>query len=169
MFEPRLEASHNHKPKSFPPDLLKLTKESLKEKYALFFENKDLKAEGAIYPEEFIVLIGFSDKNSIRQFNFECSMDYAEDSQVLDLIHLAIDAIDSMLSEEIQKTSKVDEDSEILWPQSWTRYTFENKPVFLKTSTINTDIEKMASQFLRENDTTLLEDSSLLESPQDLH
>ncbi|MCB0446093.1 MAG: hypothetical protein KDD03_01005, partial [Gelidibacter sp.] len=76
MFEPRLESSQKHTPQPLPKDLALIVKESLLEKYADFFNNKVLSVEGAIYPDELVVLVGFKNQDSIRQFNFECSIDY---------------------------------------------------------------------------------------------
>lgn len=172
MFEPRIKSSLNHKPQNVPPELLKMVSEAFREKYDLFLKTRELSTEGSVYPEEIILLIGFRNKGSIRQFNFECSLNYdveSLDEPILEKIHKAIDALDSMMSEYVQnfkeldpEADTVDDENEVVFPRDWTPFDFEKTKIFLKSSTTNTDIERLTEAFLKENDICLepaLEDS----------
>lgn len=174
MFEPRIKTSSNHKPQNIPAELLKMIKEVFSQKHASFLENKELIAEGAIYPEEILVLVGFKNKESIRQFNFECSMDYSEKDVGLDIIHKCIDAIDSMMSEYVENYKELSDDSEsvdesqgIEFPRNWSEFDFNKSKVFLKTSATNTEIERLTEAFLLENEARI--EANLEENGQDLH
>ena len=147
--EARNPSSLKHKYQPVPKDFLKLVLETFQEKYADFLKDKTLIADGAIYPEELILVIGLKNKDEkIRQVNFESSMNYENDenSQVLEKIHLCIDALDAMFAEYVE----VNGDLEM--PTLWTEFEFEDQKVYLRSSTNNIELEKMAEEFLRQHD-----------------
>ncbi len=149
MFEPRMPTSAKHLPQNLPLDLAGIIRESLLQKYT-FFSDKDLIVQGAIYPEELILLVGFKEKKSLRQFNFECSIGYhndeeAVDSGVLEKFHKGADSLDVMINEYIEAAGDIE------MPKTWSHFNFENEQVYLKTSNINTEVEKMTMNFLSEH------------------
>lgn len=159
MFEPRIEASNRHSPQSLPPDLVTMISDSMRQKYD-YFQNKDLLVLGAIYPEEIILSIGYRNRDSLRQLNFECSLDIEQENP-MDIFHLGADAIDGMIQEYIES------EGDIELPLNWTEFDFENKKIFLKTSRVNTDIENLTLEFLKEHDLSQNLPDSI--SPEELH
>jgi len=152
--DPRNSTSLKHKYQPIPKDFLKLVKETFQEKYAEFLADKTLIVDGAIFPEELILVVGIKNKNEkIRQINFECSIDYKvdyendEDGKVLDKIHLGIDGLDAMFAEYAEA------DGDIEMPKLWTEFEFEDQRIHLKSSTDNIELEKAAEEFLRQHDT----------------
>jgi hypothetical protein len=141
----RNTASLKHKFQPIPKDFLKLVQDTFTEKYADFLKDKTLIVDGAIFPEEIVLIVGFKNKNEkIRQQNFECSMDYHNDEYngVLEKIHLSIDALDAMVAEYVEANGDLE------MPTQWTDFDFEDKKVYLKSSTNNIELEKMADEFL---------------------
>lgn len=161
MFEPRLKESFKHTPQNLPTDLGKMIQESICQKYT-YFNDKDVLVQGAIYPEELILSIGYKEKASLRQLNFECSMSYDanNDQNVIEKFHDSADALDSMINEYI------DARGDIEMPDQWTEFDFDDGKVFLRFSKLNTEIEKMTLDFLKEKGEDL---SSMEPSSPDLH
>lgn len=150
--DPRNANSLKHKYQPVPQDFLKLIKETFEEKYTAFLADKTLIADGAIYPDELILIIGIRNKDEkVRQINFESSMDYKVDYEndgqhgVLEKIHLSIDALDAMFSQYVEA------DGDIEMPSLWTGFDFEDSKIYLKYSTNNLELDKMADEFLREH------------------
>jgi hypothetical protein len=153
--------SLKHKPQPIPKDFLDLIQSSFNEKYAQFLKDKRLIVEGSIYPEEITILVGFQNKgDKLRQVNFECSMDYQpnENPGVVDKIHLGIDAIDAMMMEYVEA------DGDIAMPTNWAEFDFEKQKIYLKFSTVNTELERQTQEFLKEFDGELPPE----EEPKDL-
>lgn len=152
--DPRNSSSLKHKYQPVPKDFLKLVKETFQEKHADFLADKTLIVDGAIFPDELILVVGLKNKNEkIRQINFECSLDYKvdyendDDGKVLEKIHLGIDALDAMFAEYAEA------DGDIEMPKLWTEFDFEDQKIFLKSSSDNIELEKAADEFLRLHDT----------------
>lgn len=145
MFEPRLTESYKHVPQNLPSDLAKMIRESVYQKYT-YFNNKDVLVQGAIYPEEIILLIGYKEKDSLRQLNFECSISYNpdQDQNIIERFHSGADALDSMINEYIEARGDLE------MPSDWTEFDFEDFKVYLRFSKLNTEIEKMTLDFLKE-------------------
>jgi hypothetical protein len=145
FMDARNTASHKHKFQPIPKDFLKLVQDTFQEKYTDYLKDKTLIIDGAIFPEEIVIIVGFKNKNDkIRQQNFECSMDYTNDeyNDVLEKIHLSIDALDAMVAEYVEANGDIE------MPTQWTDFDFEDKKVYLKSSTDNIELEKMADEFL---------------------
>lgn len=153
----RTSSSKKHKYQPVPEDFLKLVKETFKEKYADFLKDKTLVIDGAIYPEELVLVVGFKNKDEkIRQQNFESSMDYENEdgAKVLEKIHLSIDALDAMFAEYVEANGDLE------MPTIWTEFEFEDdEKVYLRSSTHNIELEKQADEFLREHDLTSPEEN----------
>lgn len=149
--------SMKHKPQPVPQDFLDLIRNTFEEKYTEFLKSKRLIIEGSIYPEEITFLIGFQNQeDKLRQINFESSMDYINDENngVLEKIHLMIDALDAMMIEYVEANG------DISMPEGWTEFDFEKEKIFLRFSHINTELERMTEQFLRENEGNASEDQT---------
>lgn len=129
-----------------PQDALKLITDTLKENFSEYLADKPLAAEGYLYLEEILLRVGFKEKGAIRQFNFECSLDFNSENktEAMELLYVAVDAIQSMVHDYIEA------DGDIEFPQNWTSFEFEGKTLWLKTSTVNTDLEAQADALLGE-------------------
>ncbi len=160
--DPRHSTSSVHKYQPVPKDFLKLVKETFQEKYAEFLSDKTLIIDGAIYPEELILIVGLRNRDEkVRQINFESSMDYTIDYEndgnhgVLEKIHLSIDALDAMFAQYVEAQGDIE------MPTLWTSFDFEDSKVFLKSSTNNIELDKMADAFLKEHGMDLDQEQTL--------
>src|SRR5690606_35543451 len=101
---------------------------------------------GHLYLDELLLRIGFKEKNSIRQHNFESSVEYSrEDNEdAMKKVYLSIDALQIMIEQYIEA------DGDIELPLDWTAYDFETSKVWLKISKENSQLESAADQLLRE-------------------
>jgi hypothetical protein len=142
--EPRLPASTTWTP--FPAELLAQVQEVL----TSFFEDYDLdgrafRVEGAIYPTEILMRVGLGKSINIRQHNFEASLEYKADKEnVLSEIHTVIDFLGQTWQDYLEEPK---EDEEL--PIDWIETPFENKKIYLKYSSINTDLEQEADRILQ--------------------
>lgn len=160
--DPRNSSSFKHKYQPVPKDFLKLITETFQEKYAEFLADKTLITDGAIFPNELILVVGLRNKDEkVRQINFESSMDYKVDYEnegqhgVLEKIHLSIDALDAMFAEYVEANGDIE------MPTLWTEFDFEDQKIYLRSTTNNIELEKMADEFLREHDADISPESTL--------
>lgn len=151
--EPRKESSNLKKATTLPPDLLKMISDEIASQHEAFLKDKKVIVEGLIFAEEICLSVGFKEKDSIRQLNFQASIEFKpenpdptseESSQTVDAIHICADAIDIMMSEYIAA------EGDISMPLAWTPYDFNGKTVFLRQSNENSEIEKMTREFLEQ-------------------
>ncbi len=130
-----------------PSDLIKLISEEIKREFSDFMVDKELLISGYIFLEEVYVSIGFKEKKAVRQYNFEASLDFdAEKSKALDKINFGVDAINSMIEAYIE-AEKGSGDG-IQMPFDWKSFDLGVDTVFLRYNTINTELEKLADDFL---------------------
>ncbi len=141
---PRLSSSVTKNRTSLPPDSLKLISESFAETFSEYLKSKLVTAEGVIYLDELILRIGFKEPGSLRQFNFEVSLDYTRENtdDVMEKIYVAIDAIQAMMFDYVEA------DGDIEFPQKWTVYEFGTHSVWSQVSTVNSDLESQADALL---------------------
>jgi hypothetical protein len=124
---------------------LALIRESIQEDFKDFLADKELIVQGVLYLKEVILSVGYREKGGIRQRNFEASLDFDLNTQnPMDLIHAALDSIGAMMSQWIEA------DGDINVPLSWTKFTIDNKDIWLCSTNINSDIEAQADAILGE-------------------
>ena len=127
-----------------PPDLVKMISDEFNQQHKAFLEGKTTIIEGLLFQDEVYISFGFKEPGALRQVNFEASVDFdAENTKALDRIHLAVDAIDSMLGEYIQA------EGDIEMPHEWKAFDYSGITVFLRSNTENSEIEKMTEEFLK--------------------
>jgi hypothetical protein len=142
MFSPRLKTSI--KKTAFPLDYIKMVKDVIQKNFKKNTANKDVVVEGAIYNEEVLVRIGFREKKSIVQMNFEASVEHSmKKKNIMEQIYLALDGLGAMIDEYF----KADGDIEL--PKTWTEFKLDGKLVYLQTSTENSDLESQADELLK--------------------
>ncbi|MBY0384441.1 hypothetical protein K2X05_04710 [bacterium] len=150
--EPRLKSSTQWT--AFPEELIQQITEVAEDHFSDYEkEDRQFLAEGCIYPSEIVLRLGLSaPKGSLRQDNFEASLQYdPEKEKALDLIHLVVD----FLAETWATYFEDSPENEDL-PRLWTEQVFEKKPIYLRYSTENSDLEKQANALLQLDDKQLV-------------
>lgn len=140
--EPRLPSSR--KSTDFPPDYIKLIKDVVEKNFKKVAKTHTIHPNGKIYTEEIITQIGFREKGSIRQFNFEASIGYStKPNNIMDQIYTCIDALASMIEQYFEA------EGDIEMPREWYKFDFEGKEIYLKMTGENPDLEKEADELIR--------------------
>lgn len=143
--KPRKSNSDISKAGMLPPDLIKMISQEFKAEFEGFMDDKEIIIFGYIFLDEIYISIGFKEKGALRQYNFEASLDFdSQNEKALDKIHMAADAIDAMMVAYI-------ESEDIQMPLEWRSVDMGSSFVFLRFNTINTELEKLADEFLRDN------------------
>lgn len=145
---------------SLPPELTGQIQSLFEENFKSQLEGKNLKVSGRIYPTEVLMRVGINNKGELRFLNFEVSVDHSTEKQnTLPQIHLAVDAIASLMLEYFDNG----EDHEM--PYAWQEYPFEKQKIWLQFSSENSDLEAEADKLLGLDDN---DDSMLQETEEDL-
>ncbi len=150
---PRLKSSTRwtHFPKEYQQEIAGVFKENFKTN----LKDSALSVEGRIYNKELILAVAFGEIKSISRNNFIVSMDFdVKNPEVLEKIHLAVDAIASLVADFFEK----DQDNSDL-PRHWQEVDFEKTRIYFMYSTENADLEREANQLLGENFGSLVEGS----------
>ena len=138
--KPRLTTSR--KWTSLPKEYLQQIKEVFTEKFQESLQGGEIITEGRIYPKELLLRIGYIEPCSLKQINFEISIEYDKNKQnMIQLIYTAIDCIGSMMNEHFSS-------KETDFLLSWQPFDFEGQKIFLQHSTINTKLETRANELL---------------------
>ncbi len=149
--EPRLKTSK--KWTSYPKEL----QEQIREVVEVFFADYDVGdgrfvIDGSIYPEEILLRIGITRPGQLRQDNFEASMQFdPKVDKAFDLIHVLTDFLGEAW---INFLEDAPEDEDL--PRQWQKNTFEKREIYLKYSTVNTDLEEQANRLLQEDEKKLV-------------
>jgi len=141
--EPRLKTSK--KWTSFPAELT----EQIREVVEVFFAdyevgNGKFVVEGEIYPEEVLLRVGINRPGQLRQDNFEASLQYdSQKDKALDLVHVMTDFLGEAWINFLE-----DEPEQEELPRQWQKNHFENREIYLKYTTNNSDLEAQANALL---------------------
>jgi len=153
ILEPRLKTSLKWSP--FPEELCRQIQDVMTEAFSDFDLKGEFVAEGIICPNEIVMRVGLNSKNQLRQNNFEVSMEYSgEDEKAFEKIHFMVD----FLGEAWEKFLDEEPDSEEL-PLVWTEHRFEKNILFLRYSSINSNLEKQADELLKQFEKKLLHET----------
>src|SRR5579872_5479945 len=115
MIQARLKTSK--KGTDLPLDYIKMVKEVITKSFKKHLKGKSVIVEGKIYPEEILLRIGFKDNDSIRQKNFEASVNFSvKDKNALQQINLCIDSLGSMIDQYFKDGEEID------LPVVWTEF-----------------------------------------------
>ncbi len=137
---PRLKESK--KWSSLPKELLEQIEGIFAETFEKNLSNCKVIAQGRIYSKELLLRVGYIEAGRLKQNNFECSFPYSKSKDnVMNLVHAGIDSLGSMMQEHFSK-------KETDFPEDWTEFKVENKILFLKFSTENSDLEEQANKLL---------------------
>lgn len=141
--EPRLTTSQQWTP--FPEEL----NQQILEAFNTFFDEYDLEerhfiVEGNIYPSEIVLRVGLARAGHIRQHNFEASLEFKADKQnALTAIHTVIDFLGQTWQDYLEEPTELEE-----LPTEWKETDFEKHKIFLRYSSVNTELEKQADALL---------------------
>lgn len=150
FLEPRLQTSVKWSP--FPEELCQQIKDVMAEAFSDFDIKGEFVAEGLICPNEIVMRIGLNSKNQLRQNNFEASMEYSgEEEKAIEKIHFMMD----FLGEAWEKFLDEEPETEDL-PLVWTEHRFEKNILFLRYSSVNSNLEKQADELLKQFEKKLL-------------
>ncbi len=142
--EPRLKTYTQWTP--FPQELLEQIIEATEDHFSDYERGeRQFIAEGRIYPKEILLRIGLSaPKGALRQDNFEASLEYdAEKQKPVEQIHLVVDFLAETWANYFEDAPERED-----LPLLWTEQTFEKRPIFLRYSSENTELEKQANAYL---------------------
>lgn len=107
--------------------------------------------EGYIYPEEFILRVGYGRNKSLKQSHFFLSWDRSDNQNLVDEIHLAVDLVDQIIGDYLKNEERPD------LPTSWKALSDKSfeKPLYFIFSTENKDLEDQANSLLGQSQDTL--------------
>ncbi|OQW48590.1 MAG: hypothetical protein A4S09_04115 [Proteobacteria bacterium SG_bin7] len=125
-----------------PQEYCKLALEVFETQFVDRLDGAQLMIEGRIYREELIVRLGFLRPNTIRQINFEASVDFDLNKEnAFELLNFLMDPLASWLESFL-------ETKEIEFPPLWKKHRFKNRDVYMQYSTVNSKLEAEADRLL---------------------
>ncbi len=143
--KPRKPTSVDRLKQELPKDSVKLIGEVVSKNFSAFSKSNQVVVLGWLYPEEIILMIGFRNRDGIKQVNFSASTNHdTKKKNTMDQIYLAVDAIGSMVQQYI------DAEGDIELPHEWTEFSLEGQKVYMMSDTVNTDLESKANALLDE-------------------
>lgn len=129
---------------SLPEELLQQTAEIFTETFKNHLKGRSIHTEGRIYSSELLFRVGLQPKATLRQINFEASIDYNKRKQnLMDVFNILIDTTGSMMEQYL--TEDVTD-----FPKEWTEFDVSPLKVYLKQSFVNTHLEEQANALLGE-------------------
>ncbi len=124
--------------------------------FAQNFRNESAKGdffiEGRIYPSEIIMRAGYTEKGRLKQTNFEVSIDLNGDpvaagQGAMDQLFLGIDVLGSVFETHFEHLHEEEAD-DVEYPLTWEEFEFDESKVYLRFSTVNTQLEDEADRIL---------------------
>ncbi len=143
--KPRLSTSRKWSP--LPAELIDQIRSVFKQNYKQQIGTGTIEANGQIYPEEILISVGFRKEKSLKQSNWEISIQYKRNKDnVLKLLHLSVDAAASLF----EQFFAAENDQE--FPRIWEEVDFEGRKIFVQYSTTNSTLEAEADRLLGESE-----------------
>lgn len=129
---------------ALPEELLQQTQEIFTETFSKNLAGRTIFTDGRIYTEEVLFRVGLKPKATLRQINFEASIDFNKRKQnLMDIYNILIDTTGSMMEQYL-----LEDVTE--FPLEWTEFEIGKQKVYLKQSFVNTDLENEADALLGE-------------------
>ena len=142
-----------------PSEFSNQIKTVFEQNFVSFLADKSVKVQGRIYNSEILLRVGLHKNGELRYRNFEVSLDHSSIQQnTLEKIHLAVDAIGSLMLEYFE-----DEEAQENLPYIWREIPFENQKVWFQFTTENPDLEKEANKLLGIEEPSLINEDTLSE------
>ena len=128
---------------AIPAEFSDQIKTVFEQNFQNFLKDLSIKVQGRIYPTEIVLRVGLHKKGELRHRNFEVSLDHSSVQQnTIQKIHLAVDAIGSLMVEYFEADEAVD------LPYVWREVPFEKEAVYFQFTTENPDLEEEANKLL---------------------
>ena len=139
--QPRLSTSK--KWTALPRELTTQMQTVLTESFRAKLDAGTITADGRIYPDEILIVVGLKAPKRLRQAGWEISIAYDQrKDNVLKLLHLGMDAAGALF----EQIFAVEDDSE--FPRLWQRVEFEKREIYVQYTTVNPDLESEANRLL---------------------
>lgn len=149
--EPRLKSAKARPSTSLPQEYVSNIRELFEQNFKQQLNGRKVLVEGRLYKDELLLSVGFlPEPGSIRQINFEASMDHSG-KNIERKLSVCVDALASMMSQYFENEDSqedTEEPQEIDFPLNWTEYDFEKEKIWLQVSRRNTDLENEANRLL---------------------
>lgn len=128
---------------NLPKEFLDNVKQVFSKGFKKQLKTRAIIVEGRIYPDEILLSIGFKEsEKSLKQTNFEASMDNVNNKDIIKKLEVCVDAISSMMSQYFEANEDLD------LPKQWQPFPFEGQTVYLQSSGRNTELEAEANKLL---------------------
>ncbi len=139
--DPRLSTSRKWSP--LPTELMKQIQSVFKQNFSAQIGRGTIVAEGKIFPEEILISVGFRAEKAMRQANWLVSIAYKKNKDnVLQLLHLAVDAAASLFEQTFSAESDKD------FPRLWEEVDFEGRKIYVQFTSANSELEAEADKLL---------------------
>lgn len=146
--EPRLTSST--KWTEIPKALIKQIKDVFEKNFKDLALDGDFHVEGRIYPAEITFRLGYLEDGRISQINFETSVEYTpQKTNPVDVINLCVDTSAALLETYL-------DDPKTDFPREWKAIEFNKNEVFIRFTTVNTELEAEADRLLGEDQDSLV-------------
>src|SRR6218665_889321 len=111
----------------FPPEYTQQITTVFQEAFGQELGQSHLVVEGKIYPEEICMRVGFREATSLRQANFEVSVDFTPDKQnAIETIYSCIDGISALMTSYFEGTPAES------MPIDWKPFSFDRKEMYFQ-------------------------------------
>lgn len=140
--QPRLKNSRQWTPlpEEFLNQIKSVFNQNFKEHLA---HGGKVQAAGKIFPSEILVGVGYLAPGTLRQLNWEISIEYSRNKDnVMRLLHLAVDAAGALFEQLFAAENDQD------FPRTWEAVEFEGRKIFVQFTTTNTELEAQADRLL---------------------
>lgn len=138
--EPRLKSSI--KWVGLPKEYCQVVREIFENNYSKKISGGEIIVEGRIYREEIILRVGYLPQGSIRQSNFEGSVDFnSQKENAVDVLNLMVDPIGTYFEAFLDA-------KEIEFPKTWAKQKHKNRIIYIMYSAVNSRLEDEADRIL---------------------
>lgn len=138
---------------AFPAEYVAQISSVFQETFGQELGQAQLVVEGKIYPEEICLRVGFREGASLRQNNFEVSVDFTPAKEnAIETIYSCIDGIAALMTSYFEGTPAES------MPIDWKPINFEKKTLYFQFSTVNSDLEASADKLLGDYQESLIKE-----------
>ncbi|MDZ4661444.1 MAG: hypothetical protein SGJ18_07460 [Pseudomonadota bacterium] len=127
---------------ALPKEYCQVVREIFESSYSEKIQGSELIVEGRIYREEIIVRVGYLPRGSIRQSNFEASVDFnLQKENALEMLNIMIDPIGTLFESFLDA-------KETEFPKLWQKQIYKEKAIYILYSAVNSRLEEEADRIL---------------------
>lgn len=147
---------------ALPKEYLDNVQAIVRSQYEAELSGVEVISEGRVFDKEMVLRIGFLPKGRLKQYNFEVSFDIPEaKDHTLIKLNSALDFLGGLLNEFISKNGFENSDYEAELPVLWKPISVEKSVFHFQYSTVNSQLESLADEWLEKLDKSLVNDTSL--------